>query len=283
LQDVMFRSNMKSFLNARPTGVRVRQFNATTTTGIRQPRSLSARQELTSCSSSPFSMDFDYTSLFSPSYDFGPRCFVKPLPGCASPSSPLFDAITQAINALNCTKIQDFKLTTAPDVIDAGRGEEQGPPLDPQADQELSADVRRANKAAIASAGMWSPDELLTAVQTAAYPTTHCRKINSGQVRIVTDLPGNDSTALRWAAHEPHTPALMGVLPAAAAALQRVTAAEPQPAASVAPPAWAAKSSCKSGGGRGRGSAGDRVGGRNPPAVEQVPGPGADAAPGRAQ
>ena len=284
----MFSSDMKIFRNARSTGVRARRFNATTTTAIRQPRSQSARQELAGCTGLPFSADFNYISMFLRSYDFGMRGFVKLLPVCASPS-PLFDDIMQANNALKCTKMQDFKLENALDVIDAGRGKEQGPPLDPRADQELmSADVRPANKAAIiASAGMWSPDELPTAVlTTAAYPTTRCRKVNYGQVRIVTDLPENDSTAQRWAAHgyESHTPAMMGDLPAAAAC-RLVGAAEPkpQPAALSALPAWVTEGGSGPGGGRGRDSAGDRIGGMNPLAVEQVSGPGADAALGRAQ
>jgi hypothetical protein len=263
---------------ARPRGIR--PVNATTTTDIGQPRSLSARQKHGPSRSLPSFFDFDGMISSSSSHDFGIPCFVKSLPVCASPSH-LFDNTTPAINALGCTKIQDFKLPTAPDVIDAPLGKELVPPLDPQADQELSADVRAADEAA-KSAGMWSPFELLTAVHTAAYPTTRCRKIGAGQsCDIVAYLPQHDDTAHKWAVLLLGPQNTQRGHSTSAAAFYLLQSEE------LAPPRFAATSAAfelqnGASGGRGR----ERTEGweyRNIHQAEQVSGPGVQVALGRSR
>jgi hypothetical protein len=165
----------------------------------------------------PFLDDFDYVSQFACSPDFGTHSFAKLLPVRAS-SSHLLDIRPQAINALFCTNIPDFKFTKTQNVIDSSLGNELVPPLDLQADQELRADVRAANKAAN-NAGMWSTFELQTAdYYTAAFPTACCWKIDSGQICniVVADLPECDDTAPSRAVQADGTQnILMGDSPAA--------------------------------------------------------------------
>jgi hypothetical protein len=177
----------------------------------------------------------------------------------------------------------NFRSPQVQDGITVAISKEITPLLTLEAIGELSADVHAA--LANASGEDVDPVEFLAAVNTAAYLAAWSQKLVCARIgEIAALLQFDQDTAQRWAAQSygPQN-TLMGDSPAAAA-FQLVKAAEPKAAASVAPPAWAAKSSFKSaGGGRGRGRAGGRAGGRNPPAAEQFPELGARNAPGRAQ
>jgi hypothetical protein len=255
--------------------------NVTTTTDIGQPRSLSARQMQELKGSFSFLDDFDYMSQFACSHDFGTHSFAKLLPVRAS-SSHLLDIRMQAINALICTNIPDFKLNKTQNVNDSSLGNELVPPLDLQADQELRADVRAANKAAN-NAGMWSTFELQTAdYYTAAFPTACCWKIDSGQVGNidVANLPKYDETAPSRAVQFDGTQStLMGDSPAATSFQQATETAHP--ACVAAPPVGNERFQHQRGPRQGPHEQGR--GGRNTPDAEQVSGPGAEKAPGRSQ
>jgi hypothetical protein len=201
---MMFNFQMRNDKARTMTSVSAGPGNATMTACIGQPRSLSARQKQEPRRSLQCFNAFDCNPLFASSYDFSTHSLVKLLPGSAS-SSHLFDThpdhIMQAINALKCTtKLHDFRLSKTQDAIDTTLGNELlVSTLDLQADQVLSADVRTANKAA-EIAGMWSPNQLLTAGYPAAYPATRCRNIDSGQTcNIVAAMPEYDDTAQSWA------------------------------------------------------------------------------------
>jgi hypothetical protein len=175
----------------------------------------------------------------------------------------------------------NFRSPQVQDGITIALTKEITPLLTLEAIGELSADVHQA--LADASGEDSDPADFFAAVQTAAYLAAWSQKMVCARLgEIAAFMQFDHDTAQRWAAQSygPQN-TLMGDSPAAAA-FQLVKAAEPKPAAS-ATPAWAGKIGSKPSGGRGRGRAGGRAGGWSPPAAEQVSGPGASKAPGRAQ
>jgi hypothetical protein len=221
-------------------------------------------------------------SQFESSRDFGTHSSTKLLP-VDTISSHLLDTSLQAINPLNCTTTQDFRLSKTQNVIDSSLGNDKNVTtlFTLQDNDELSADVRQALDAA--AEGEKDPGDFFAAVNTAAYLAAWSQKLVYTRVaEIAATLQYDQETAQKWAAQcygAQNT--LMGDSPAAAA-FQLAKASEPKPAVPVVaiPSAW--PKTFKGSGGQGRGRAVGR-GGRNTPRAEQVSGPGADIAPGRPQ
>jgi hypothetical protein len=169
--------------------------NVTTTTDIGQPRSLSTRQTQEPKGSFSFLYDFDNMSQFGSSCDIGTHSSAKLLPVYAS-SSHLSNTSPQAINPLNCTNIQDFKLYKTQNVIDSSLGNDKDITklLTLQDNGELSADVRQALNAD--AEGEIDPSDFFAAVDTAACLATRSQKLVESRLgEIAATLQFDQETA----------------------------------------------------------------------------------------
>ena len=200
-------------------------------------------------------------SQFESSRDFGTHSSTKLLP-VDTISSHLLDTSLQAINPLNCTTTQDFRLSKTQNVIDSSLGNDKNVTtlFTLQDNDELSADVRQALDAA--AEGEKDPGDFFAAVETAACLATRSQKLVRSRLgEIAAQLQFDQDTAQKWAVQTDGSQnTLMGDSPAAAAFQQQEAAEPAKQAAAAAPPSWP-KNFFKGSGGRGRGRTGD-TGGR---------------------